>query len=173
MSIFSTDPSFCPHCGTILPLPGEGAIVTCKLCEFRQDTTGELRRSSPLFAPLIINAHVYGCSVVYERLEEYSYKYFASRREAPRLSSEGEGPLVLMSIFHSINKPKFAPYKDRPVSEHAIFPPPLSRWSGVAPSVVMKRCHTAHNKHGLLMKAKPFFTPAQNASMSTPLTPTP
>ena len=99
-SIFSTDPSFCPHCGTILPLPGEGAIVTCKLCEFRQDTTGELRRS--LFAPLIINAHVYGCSVVYERLEEYSYKYFASRREATRLSSEGEGPLVLLCLFSTL-----------------------------------------------------------------------
>ena len=41
MSVFSTDPSFCPHCGTILPLPGAGDIVICKLCDFQQDTSGE------------------------------------------------------------------------------------------------------------------------------------
>jgi len=67
MSVFSTDPSFCPHCGTILPLPGAGDIVICKLCDFQQDTSGEtcvalgyifvygtVRRY--LTAPFIINA---------------------------------------------------------------------------------------------------------------------
>ena len=34
------DPSFCPLCGCILPLPGLTDVITCKLCCFKQNTEG-------------------------------------------------------------------------------------------------------------------------------------
>ena len=38
---FSTDPLFCPYCGTILPLPVNSGSVNCKLCDYQQDASGE------------------------------------------------------------------------------------------------------------------------------------
>ena len=39
--VFSTDPLFCPFCGTILPLPVNSGSVRCKLCDYQQDAAGE------------------------------------------------------------------------------------------------------------------------------------
>lgn len=39
-SMFITDPSFCPSCGLILPLPGLHATITCELCSYEQSTEG-------------------------------------------------------------------------------------------------------------------------------------
>ncbi|CAB4013252.1 DNA-directed RNA polymerase I subunit RPA12-like [Paramuricea clavata] len=37
-AIFSSDPLFCPNCGSIFPLPGLSDVVTCKVCKFQKDT---------------------------------------------------------------------------------------------------------------------------------------
>jgi hypothetical protein len=39
-AIFSSDPLFCPNCGSIFPLPGLSDVVTCKVCKFQKDTKG-------------------------------------------------------------------------------------------------------------------------------------
>ena len=41
---FSCDASFCPHCGTLLPLPGISDVVTCLLCSYKINASGEIRR---------------------------------------------------------------------------------------------------------------------------------
>ena len=38
--LFISDPSFCPYCGLILPLPNVEDAVKCRLCEYRQDSQG-------------------------------------------------------------------------------------------------------------------------------------
>lgn len=44
-ALFSvTDPSFCPQCGSILPLPGVSDVVCCKLCSFQQNTESWLSK---------------------------------------------------------------------------------------------------------------------------------
>ena len=40
--LFETDLDFCPQCGTVLPLPGMEDVVTCKLCGFQIDVTGNI-----------------------------------------------------------------------------------------------------------------------------------
>ncbi len=39
-SAFTSDPSFCPFCGLILPLPGLNKTVMCRLCGYNQDAEG-------------------------------------------------------------------------------------------------------------------------------------
>ena len=39
-SAFVSDPSFCPFCGLILPLPGLSKTVLCSLCGYEQDAGG-------------------------------------------------------------------------------------------------------------------------------------
>ena len=39
--LFISDPSFCPYCGLILPLPGLDETVTCRLCGYKQDAEGK------------------------------------------------------------------------------------------------------------------------------------
>ncbi|XP_064616757.1 DNA-directed RNA polymerase I subunit RPA12-like [Liolophura sinensis] len=36
-SVFKTEVDFCPDCGTILPLPGDADVVSCKKCGFQID----------------------------------------------------------------------------------------------------------------------------------------
>lgn len=92
-ALFSvTDPSFCPQCGSILPLPGVSDVVCCKLCSFQQNTESWLSKINsrdPISLPLVF----YICAV-YEGVEEYSCKYFAERKERQKLVKKGDGPLV-------------------------------------------------------------------------------
>ena len=39
---FTSDPDFCPECGSILPLPGQSsAIVACMCCSYTVDVAGK------------------------------------------------------------------------------------------------------------------------------------
>ena len=39
---FTSDPDFCPECGSILPLPGlSSAIVACMCCSYTVDVAGK------------------------------------------------------------------------------------------------------------------------------------
>lgn len=38
-STFTSDLEFCSQCGSILPLPGHAAVVTCKQCKYQIDVT--------------------------------------------------------------------------------------------------------------------------------------
>ncbi|XP_064395733.1 DNA-directed RNA polymerase I subunit RPA12-like [Halichondria panicea] len=67
---FSTDPSFCPYCGTILPLPVDSGNVICKLCDYQQDAS------------------------TYEGMEEYSSIKFAVRKQKLAITDKGDGPMV-------------------------------------------------------------------------------
>ncbi|XP_062515432.1 DNA-directed RNA polymerase I subunit RPA12-like [Corticium candelabrum] len=67
---FSCDASFCPHCGTLLPLPGISDVVTCLLCSYK------------------INASVF------EGVEEYSCKTYATKVTSKKEKTELDGPLA-------------------------------------------------------------------------------
>lgn len=43
---FECDPDFCPRCGSILPLPGVSDVVSCILCDFKKDASGNTSQRS-------------------------------------------------------------------------------------------------------------------------------
>ena len=46
---FECDPDFCPRCGSILPLPGVSDVVSCILCDFKKDASGNTSQRSFVF----------------------------------------------------------------------------------------------------------------------------
>lgn len=86
------DSSFCPLCGCILPLPGLSDQVRCKLCNFEQDTKGMMAYA--LLLSVCILFTYYSAPLVYEGVEEYSFKRFSERKERQKLVQKGDGPLV-------------------------------------------------------------------------------
>ena len=95
-SLFCCDSSFCPHCGSILPLPNSTKPIVCPLCSFKQDTSGELC--------LVLLLIVFSVFSAYENKVEYTIKYFslAKKRDKGVQESSGDGPLV--SVFGDTRK---------------------------------------------------------------------
>ena len=91
---FLTDPSFCPHCGSILPLPGASDVVACRLCNFKLDTAGRRVLYCACVYPRVDYCACSLSHTVFEDVEEYSCKWFAERKGKRDLSSEGDGPTV-------------------------------------------------------------------------------
>ena len=56
-SIFITDPSFCPFCGLILPLPGLSKKLTCRLCGYNQNSESKDEKCSN-FTNIFGNVHM-------------------------------------------------------------------------------------------------------------------
>jgi hypothetical protein len=70
--LFEVDPSFCPYCGSILPLPDTTETIVCRLCRYIQE------------------------SEIYENHVEYTIKHFnvAKKRDKGFEGDVGDGPLV-------------------------------------------------------------------------------
>ena len=46
-AIFTSDPEFCPDCGTILPIPGLEDYVVCKKCGYNVEVSGNFELFPP------------------------------------------------------------------------------------------------------------------------------
>jgi hypothetical protein len=78
---FSCDSSFCPHCGTLFPLPGTSEVVNCLFCSYKVKAS------------------------VFEGVEEYSCKVFTVKRAISKKEESVDGPLVQylllqVSVWH-------------------------------------------------------------------------
>lgn len=62
-NIFSSDPLFCPNCGSIFPLPGLADVVTCKVCTFQKDTKGMF-----FFSLVSLSTKGMGCLILSARV---------------------------------------------------------------------------------------------------------
>ena len=105
-SLFCCDSSFCPHCGSILPLPNSTKPIVCPLCSFKQDTSGELACTLSLsfihYHYKIYDGwrHYIIFLTAYENKVEYTIKYFslAKKRDKGVQESSGDGPLVSLIV---------------------------------------------------------------------------
>ncbi len=110
---FSTDPSFCPYCGTILPLPVDSGSVICKLCDYQQDAsserTYEMYFDNP-WHPYTILSLLRMPSTAYEGMEEYSSIKFAVRKQKLAIADKSDGPMVSNTPPHPTHTSHIRPH---------------------------------------------------------------